>query len=134
MVGWPAQGFGCSPPTQTCCSQSFPQSESQVVGCKVAVCGDMLWVIEALTRRGWGAESSSGDYRLVWCLEEAHGFHWEMTAERFQDCLDKKTFIIMYGLTCLIKRRKNMEPWSRSQHSWRRGKGHGGTLILVHAA
>lgn len=53
----------------------------------MAVCGDMLWVIEALTRRGWGGESGGGDCRLVWCLEETRGFLWEMTAERFHDRL-----------------------------------------------
>lgn len=74
-----------------------------MVGCKVAVCGDMLRVIETLIRRGWGAERSSGDRRLVWCLVEAHGLHWEMAAERFQDCLEKQTFI-MHRLN---KRQKN---------------------------
>lgn len=60
----------------------------------MAVCSDRLWVIEALTLRGWGGENGDGDRRLVWCLEEAHGFHWEMTVERFQDCLEKKTFLV----------------------------------------
>ncbi|CAB1438483.1 unnamed protein product [Pleuronectes platessa] len=65
------------PPTTTtlpCRSQSSPQIESQVVGSKVAVCGDRLWVIEALTRWGWGGGSGAGDGRLVWCLEKGNGF------------------------------------------------------------
>lgn len=30
----------------------------------MAVCGDMLWVIEALTRWGWGDESGSGGLQI----------------------------------------------------------------------
>ena len=88
LAGQPKALAGPPPPpptTQPCRSQSSPRLESQVVGCKVAVCGDRLWVIEALTRWGWGGGSGAGDSRLVWCLEKGNGFHWEMTAERFQE-------------------------------------------------
>lgn len=136
-----AQGTGCSTPTKPRCSQSSPQSESQVVGCKVAVCSDRLWVIEALTRRSWGGESGGGDCRLFWCLEKAHGFHWEMTAVRFQESFEKKTFITL-SQSCLIKRQEEDRKTERlvavrvivSCVEDEEGKGHGKTLILVHAA
>ncbi len=69
----------------------------------MAVCGDMLWVIEAPYPAGLGW------WEWLWRLQiglAAHGFHWEMAAEQFQDCLEKKTFI-MYRWNQQIKRQKD---------------------------
>lgn len=94
MVAWPAQGFGCSlPSTQPCHSQRLPLCESQVVGCKVAVWGDMLRVIEALMRQGrvaGGQQWGPADWLVVWKNRAA--FRWELAAGRSLASLEKSDF------------------------------------------
>lgn len=64
LLGQPKALAVLPPSTQPCHSQRLPLCESQVVGCKVAVWGDMLRVIEALMRQGRVAGGSSGGQQI----------------------------------------------------------------------